>query len=38
MEAGEEKFQSIPSVDSDYTEPFEGLVETYYQIKGYITF
>lgn len=37
MEAGEGKFQSIPSVDSNYTEPFEGLVETYYQIKGYIT-
>jgi len=37
MDVGEDKIQSIPSVDSNYTEPFEGLVETYYQIKGYIT-
>ena len=29
--------QDIPSVDSDNTEPFEGLVETYFQSKGYIS-
>ncbi|KKN27464.1 hypothetical protein LCGC14_0864360 [marine sediment metagenome] len=31
------KFQSIPSLDSNSIEPFEGLVEAYYQINGYIT-
>lgn len=29
--------QNYPNVDSVQTEPFESLVETYYQIKGYIT-
>ncbi len=33
----EDAVQKIPSVDSDNTEPFEGLVETYFQSKGYIT-
>ena len=33
----EDTVQDIPSVDSDNTEPFEGLVETYFQSKGYIT-
>jgi len=37
MNTRKDKIQSIPSVDSNYNEPFEGLVETYYQIKGYIT-
>jgi len=33
----EDTVQNIPSVDSDNTEPFEGLVETYFQSKGYIS-
>lgn len=37
MDTRKDKIQSIPSVDSNYNEPFEGLVEAYYQIKGYIT-
>ena len=32
-----DRVQNIPSVDSDNSEPFEGLVETYFQSKGYIT-
>jgi len=29
--------QNYPSEDSPATEPFEGIVELYYQLKGYIT-
>lgn len=29
--------QDYPSVDSPQAEPFEGLVEMYYQMRGYIT-
>ncbi len=32
-----DQIQNIPSVDSVNTEPFEGLVELYFQSKGYIT-
>ena len=31
------KVQDYPTIDSIQTEPFESLVETYYQLKGYIT-
>lgn len=31
------KIQDYPSVDSAPTEPFEAVVEAYYQINGYIT-
>lgn len=32
-----DKIQDFPTVDSISTEPFEYLVEIYYQIKGFIT-
>ena len=32
-----DKIQSYPIVDSIPTEPFESLVEMYYQLEGYIT-
>ncbi len=35
--SSEDTVQDTPSVDSDNTEPFEGLVETHFQSKGYIT-
>jgi uncharacterized protein YaaR (DUF327 family) len=31
------KIQNYPTADSPATDPFEGLVEVYYQLNGYIT-
>jgi hypothetical protein len=37
IEIPKKKIQDYPAADSPATEPFEALVEIYYQLKGYIT-